>query len=103
MQPLSRVNPNAIANWGHPDTMALRPALATKVARGIAHWAEIEVFLGGFLGFLLHANEAAAVAIYSGIENRAAQLRMINAAAKACVPPDHFDALSSFFQPSCAQ
>jgi hypothetical protein len=97
MQPLSRVNPNATPNWGSPNTMAFRPALAAKIAQCIAHWAEIEVFLGAFLGFLLHTNEAAAVAMYSGLENRTAQLKMINAAAKACLPIDHFDVLSCFF------
>jgi hypothetical protein len=94
MQPLSRVKPDALTNWGDPEAMSLRPKLAVKVARCIAQWTEIETHLGAFLGFLLHANQKAAVAMYSGVENRASQLRMIEAAAEASVPQDHFDVLS---------
>jgi len=88
------VKPNAITDWGDPTTMTRRPQLAAKVARCIVHWSEIEIHLGAFLGLLLHANQKAAVAMYSGIENRAAQLRLIVCAAEASVPPDHFNVLS---------
>jgi hypothetical protein len=89
MQPLSRVKPDAITIFGNPETMTLRPNLAAKVARCVAQWGE-------FLGILLHANQAAALAMYSALENRAAQQRIISAAAKASVPSDHFDVISSF-------
>jgi hypothetical protein len=74
--------------------MSLRPNLAIKVARCIAQWSEIEVHLGAFLGFLLHAHPKAAWAMYTKIDNRAAQLRMITAAAEASVPANHFDVIS---------
>lgn len=69
MQPLSHVKPDAETLWGQPNTMAKRPQLAVKVADCIAQWAEIEVFLGAFLAFILHTNERAAHAMYSGVEN----------------------------------
>jgi hypothetical protein len=97
MQPLSRVKPDAITDWGDPTSMTKRPTLAAKVARSIAQWSEIELHLGAFLGLLLHTNQDAAVAMYSGLENRSAQLRMILSAAKASVPPEHFDVLSVLF------
>jgi hypothetical protein len=94
MQPLSRVKPDSISSWGDPETMSLRPDLAAKVARCVSQWSEIELHLGAFLGFLLHAHPRAAWAMYTKVENRAAQLRMITAAAEASVPADHFDVLS---------
>lgn len=96
MQPLSRVKPDAVTQWGNPETMTLRPGLAAKVARCISQWSEIEVHCGAFLGLLLHANQEAAVAMYSGLENRAAQLRLISLAAEASLPPAHFDTISVF-------
>jgi hypothetical protein len=96
MRPLSRVKPDATTTWGDRTTMALRPQLAMKVSQCIAQWSEIEIFLGALLGVLLHANQQAAVAMYSGLENRAAQLRLITSAAKASVPANHFDVLSIF-------
>lgn len=69
--------------------MARRPKLAVKIAHCIAQWSENEVLLGGLLAFLLHANQKAAVAMYSGLDNRSAQLRLITAAAAATLPTDH--------------
>jgi hypothetical protein len=94
MQPLSRVKPDAVTEWGNPNTMSFRPELAAKVAACITHWSEIETHLGAFLGLLLHANQKAAVAIYSGLDNRAAQLRAIESAAEATLKVDHFDVIS---------
>ncbi|WP_291574345.1 hypothetical protein [Bradyrhizobium sp.] len=96
MQPLSRVKPDALVNWGDSTTMAQRPQLAAKICHCITQWSEIEIFLGAFLGVLLHTNHQAAVAMYSGVESRAAQLRLITSAAKASVPPEHFDVFSVF-------
>jgi hypothetical protein len=95
MQPLSKVNRKAVTNWGLGDAMGLRPKLAVKVAQCIANYAEIEVSLGAFLGFILHTNEKAAVAMYSGLENRSAQLRMITSAAEANLPTEHFEVISA--------
>jgi hypothetical protein len=75
--------------------MSRRAELAAKVAQCISQWSEIEVQLGAFLGLLLHANQKAAVAMYSGVENRAAQLRLILSAAEASVPSEHFELLSA--------
>ena len=71
--------------------MTLRAKVAVKVAQYIAEWSEIESLLGLFLALLLHANQKAVLAMYAGIENRAAQLRMIDSAAGAVLPPDHYD------------
>lgn len=94
MQPLSRVKTDAITVWGEPDTMARRPDLALKIANCITHWSEIEVILGAFLAFLLHANEKAALAMYTALENRAAQVRIITAAAKSRLPAEHSAVIS---------
>lgn len=64
--------------------------MAAKVAQCISQFSEIE-----FLGLLLHANEKGVVAMCSGVENRAAQLRLIESAAQASVPPRHFEVLSA--------
>lgn len=95
MQPLSRVKPSAVTTWGEPNAMTARPQLAAKVAQCIAHWSEIEVIIGAFLALLLHANQRAALAMYSALENRAAQLRLITAAAEASLPTDHFNVISA--------
>ncbi len=95
MQPLSRVKPTAITNWGQHDTMARRSKLGAMIAHCIAQWSEVEIHLGALLAFILHANEKAAVAMYAGVENRAAQLRLINSAAKASLPKDHYEAISA--------
>jgi hypothetical protein len=94
MQLLSRVKPNCTTDWGTTDVMVRRPQVAVKVAQYIGEWAETETLLGLFLAFLLHAHEDAVVAIYSGVENRASQLKMINSAAQSLLPQEHFDAIS---------
>jgi hypothetical protein len=96
MQPLSRVKDIRFTNWGQSHAMILRPSISSKVAQYIAHWAEIETRLGMFLALLLHANEQAILAMYMGVENRAAQLRMINSAAEAVLPKEHNDVISIF-------
>ena len=70
--------------------MMRRPDLAINVARCIAQWAKIK-FIFALLGLLLHTNEKAAVAMYSALENRAAQLRMLSAAAEATNSPQRCD------------
>jgi hypothetical protein len=94
MQPLSLVKPVQFTEWGDRSAMSLRPEIAVKVAQCIAHWSEIETMLGIFLGFLLHANEDAILAMYAAVDNRAAQLRMISSAANAALPRDHADVIS---------
>ena len=74
--------------------MLLRPEVGARVAQYIAEYSEIESLLGLFLALLLHANQKAIMAIYSNLENRAAQLRMIKSAAQSTLPPHHFDVIS---------
>jgi hypothetical protein len=45
-------------------------------------------------GMMLHANEKAVAAMYAALENRAAQLRMIAAAAKSALPLEYCDVIS---------
>jgi hypothetical protein len=71
--------------------MLKRPNVGVRIAQYIAEWSEIESLLGLFLAMLLHANQKAVLAIYSGLENRSAQLRTITSAAQATLPQDHFD------------
>jgi hypothetical protein len=94
MQPLSRVRPNCATEWGSNSVMLLRPGVGARVAQYIAEYSEIESLLGLFLALLLHANQKAIMAIWSGIENRAAQSRVITSAAKAVLPQEHFDVIS---------
>jgi hypothetical protein len=98
MHPLSRLKPTATTNWGEPNAMALRPTLAAKVAHCIAHWSEIEIQLGTFLALLLHANEKAALAMYSALENRSAQLLLIEAAAEASLDAAHFNVIATILR-----
>jgi hypothetical protein len=95
MQPLNKVNPNAITSWGVDDAMLSRPHLAAKIAQYISQWSDIETLLGLFLAILLHAHEEAALAIFHGIENRTAQFKMLTSAAQASLPPETFDAVSA--------
>ena len=95
MQPLSRVRPNAATEWGNSNTISLRPKIAIKIAECIAEYSEIETALGMFLGFLLHTNPNTALAMYGSLENRAAQFKMLDAAAKADLPENHYAAISA--------
>jgi hypothetical protein len=74
--------------------MAKRPVLAFKVAECIAEWANTETMLGLLLGFLLHAKARTALAMYMALENRAAQLRMLDSAAKVELDQRHYDVLT---------
>jgi BarA-like signal transduction histidine kinase len=94
MQPLDRVKPDAVSAWGDSTYVAKRPKVAAKIAECIAAWAEIETTLGVFLAFLLHTNANAVIAMYSSVENRSSQLRMIDSAAKAQLPAHHYDVFS---------
>ena len=95
MQPLSKVKPNCkTTSWGIDPVMLLRPAAAVRVAQYIAEWSEIENLLGLFLGILLHANQKAALAIYSDLDNRSAQLRIIESAARATLSQEHYETVS---------
>ena len=95
MQPLNRVKKVDATDWGsNHRVMQKRATLAAKVAQSIAFWAEIEVLLGMFLACVLHANEKAVLAIYTGLENRAAQLRMIESASTAALNQNHADVVS---------
>jgi hypothetical protein len=96
MQPLSRVRPPPqFLGFGNDDTMSLRPKIAVKVAECIAKWADAESMLGMLLALLLEADAKAVLAMYSALENRSAQMRMLNAAAQSKLPVEHFDVFAA--------
>jgi hypothetical protein len=99
MQPISRVRPwNATLRWGDSETMAKRPKLAVKVSQCISEWAEIETVLAIYFSTLLGAEPKAALAIYSALDNRAAQLRAVAAAAAEKLHPDDADLFEAVLQ-----
>jgi hypothetical protein len=102
MQPLSKVRPDAIVTWGAIDTITSRPKVAVRVAECIAEWADIETMLGLFLGLLLNSDSKAALAMYSSVENRSSQRKMIMAAGESKLDADHFDVLSAVMTASVA-
>lgn len=91
MQPLSRVHRDAHVLFGHDNTMASRPQAAICVAECIAEWSNVEGMLGILLSFLLHAKAKTAMRMYTALENRAAQLRMLESAADFELGGDHRD------------
>ena len=95
MQPLSRVRPKADVVWGEEGVMSRQPKIAIKIAECISEWVEIETILGLFLGVLIDADAKAALAIYSSLENRKAQFRILKAAAAAKLPQAHFDVFTA--------
>ncbi len=95
MQPLSRVKPGRVlSTWGGKIRLSTRPEVAAKVADCIAAWSNIEESLCFFLSMLLHASENAVTAMLAATESRAAQLRMIEAAAKAEMSQKYYDSFS---------
>lgn len=100
MQPLTRVVSDANMFWGDPETMLKRPKAAVRVAQCISEWAEIETMMGIFLAVLLDTESKTALAMYASLENRAAQRRMILAAAESKLPPDQFDLMQVVFNVS---
>jgi hypothetical protein len=92
MQPLSRVKPKAVMMaFGQDRTMAGRPKVAVLMAECIAKWADIETMLGILLTLLLDTDAKATLAMYSALESRAPQLRMLEAAAESKLSEEHFD------------
>jgi hypothetical protein len=104
MQSLSRVNPSARISLGLADTMPQRPALAAKVAQCISEFSNIETMLPVLLAFLLSADAQTALAMFGSLENRAAQLRLLNTAAEEILDEDRFDCwtvlLAKFIKPT---
>jgi hypothetical protein len=94
MQPLSRVKPDATVTWGALDTMTSRPAIAVKIAECIAEWADTETIIGLMLAILLDTDPDAALAIYSAVDSRSAQNKMILGAAKSKLPSEQYDLLT---------
>ncbi len=95
MQPLSRVKPGRVlSTWGGKIRISSRPKVAPKVADCIASWSNIEQSLCFFLSMLLHASENAITAMLAATESRAAQLRMIEAAAMAEMPQNYYESFS---------
>jgi hypothetical protein len=83
MQPLSRVRSNALAHFAQRDTMQLRPALAPKIAHCVSQFSSLEAMLGISLALMLHGDAKVMLAMYISLDNRAAQLRMLQAGAEA--------------------
>ncbi len=99
MQPISRVRPNTVMmSFGQDTTMGLRPKIAVLIAECIVKWANIETMLGILLTLLMETDAKATLAMYAALENRAAQLRMLEAAAKSKLSQDHFDVYTVMFQ-----
>jgi hypothetical protein len=86
MQPLSRVRSNAAIFFGINNAMSERPKVAVKIAECIAEWSDLETLLALFLSLMLNTETDTVLAMYSAIENRAAQLRMLEAAIAAKLP-----------------
>src|ERR1700722_4250078 len=104
MQLLSRVHPSARISLGLPDTMPQRPLLAAKIAQCISELSNIETMLPVLLAFLLSADAKTALAMFGSLENRAAQLRLLNTAAEEILDEDRFDCwtvlLTKFVKPT---
>jgi hypothetical protein len=94
MQLLSRVNPKARVAIGLPDTMTRQPAVAAKIAECISEFSNLETMLPVTLAFLLSSDAQTALAMWGALENRAAQLRMLDAAAEEVLDTDRYDCLS---------
>jgi hypothetical protein len=91
MQLLSRVNPRARVAIGMPDTMAKQPAVAAKIAECISEFSNLETMLPVTLAFLLSSDAQTALAMWGALENRGAQTRMLDAAAKEVLDDDRYD------------
>jgi hypothetical protein len=91
MQPLSRVRKNAIVRFGSDDVMTKCPAVATRIADCISAWTNIESFFGLFLGLALHSKPNTTLKMYMALENRAAQLRLIESVAQSELSKEQFD------------
>jgi hypothetical protein len=100
MQPLSRVRQDAHVHFGRDDTISSRPKLAIKIAECITDWAGIESMLALSVGMLLQSQAGTALAIYGSVESRAAQLRMLRAAAESKFPPPVLDLFSAILDGS---
>jgi hypothetical protein len=81
--------------WGDQYHMSEKPHLAAKVMECIAEWTEIETFLGQLLGLILHTSPKAALLMFSAVENRAAQLRIVSSAAESELDEDTNDLLAA--------
>src|SRR5947209_18804108 len=95
MQPISHVVKPATLRWGDEDVMTSRPKVAIRIAQCIGEYAYIESTIGIFLAALLDTESKAVLAMYSALESRAAQGRMIMAAAASKLSPSDFDLLQA--------
>jgi hypothetical protein len=81
MNPLSKVRSRVAVCFNGAESMMNRSNIAIKVAQCIAEWSEIESVLGTLLALLLGVENKSARAMYTAVENRTAQTRMLMAAA----------------------
>jgi len=98
MNPISRVRPNAHISLNSAAAMQSRHEAAAKVAECIAVYAEIEFLLALALALLLGVDAKAGLAMYTDVESRSAQLRMLNGAARITLPADHLDVFACVIQ-----
>jgi hypothetical protein len=73
------------------DTMAKQPAVAAKIAECISEFSNLETMLPVTLAFMLSADAQTTLAMWGALENRAAQMRMLDAAAKEVLDDDRYD------------
>lgn len=91
MQPLFQVRRGAKIALGMPETMLKRPHQAMKVARCISEFSNLETMLPVTLAFMLSADAETTFSMWSSLENRSAQLRLIDAAAESQLEDDYHD------------
>ena len=97
MQPLSRVKPTANYFFGRMDDFEKRPAVSVKIAQCIAEWADIESMLGIFLALLLDIDPSMALSMFTEVENRSSQMKMVDAAARKKFSQEQLDVHTILF------
>ncbi len=75
-----------------------RPEAAALVGACIGQWADVEYNIGLTLALLLGTDAKAALAMYTDVENRAAQLRMVESAAKQILPRHQLDVFAAIIR-----
>jgi hypothetical protein len=103
MNPLTRVLPDAAdvpIVFNSAESLKARSELAVKVAQCIGISAEVEIWLGVALANLMQADFKAAIAMYSSVQSRSAQIGMLRAAAETALPQDESDIFEAILSAS---
>jgi hypothetical protein len=98
MNPLSRVRPNAVPIMGSARALEGRPEAATLVAACIGVWADIEYNIGLTLALSLGTDAKAALAMYTDVENRTAQFRMVESATRHRLPQHQLEVFTAIIR-----